>query len=109
MTPLRAALFVVGLAAIVWLVSRLPADVFLTTQAFLLIVAAASLILAATAFVFLPARKLQARLFGLSVTEGALFGFPPEREARATLQPLLVAAVCFAVAGLAGLVRALAA
>lgn len=102
----RVAALVVGGLLIAWLLTRLPADVFATTEAFLFLAASAILLLVAAALFVRPARALERALFGLPLQEGGpLFGLPPEREMRTVFRPLVVAAVCAGVAVLARLVR----
>ncbi|GEM_PF-6703884 len=106
MRPARVVAVAAGAAAIAWLLTRLPRDVFAATQGFLLVAASLALLLVAAALLLRPARALERSLFGLPLrAEGPFFGLPPEREMRVVLRPLVVAGLCFAIAALAGLLR----
>lgn len=98
----RQALFVLGLAAIIVLLSRLPADVFVTTQALLLVTAACILLLLAGAVFLAPARSLLARLFALpiEVRPAPALSMATNDEWRGLLRPLFAALVLLAAAGL---------
>ena len=102
---MRRVLFLLGVVAIVLLVSRLPADVFATTRAILL-VAAGVLLLALALGVFLrPARRALGRFFTFHVPEGPAFSLATEPEWRDLVRALLAALVLVAVAGLPALLR----
>ena len=105
----RALGLVLGSVLIVVLLRLLPADVFAVTQGALFLAAAAILVLVSAALFLAPARRLLSSLFvlGLRVADRPLFAPVPEPQMRRTLAPLLVAAVCAAVAAVAGLARGL--
>ena len=97
----------VGTPAVAFLLGRLPADVFASARAFLLVAASALLLLAAGALFLLPARRVLAAVFALPLTlEGRAVGLPPEDETRTVLvQPLAAAGLCLGVVALATWLR----
>lgn len=103
----RQVLFVLGLIAIIILLSRLPADVFVTTQTLLLITAACIFLLLAGAVFLAPVRRLLARLFALPlvIRPAPAFSMATNEEWRALLRPLFSALVLLAAAGLPALLR----
>lgn len=107
MSPLRASLVLLGFAAIVAIVGRLPADVFAATQSALLVAAALLFVLAGASIFLAPARRLQAAIFvqeRAHVAEPALSVATPE-QARGAVRPVLAAVACLAVAALAAALR----
>lgn len=102
----RNVLFVLGIVAIIVLVSRLPADVFATTQAMLVLASGAILLALAFSVFFTPARRLVGRLFTFDVQDAPPFAMAREAEWRdMAARPLLAALVAMAVAGLPTLIR----
>lgn len=105
----RARLLVgllLGAPVVALLLSLLPADVFASTRAFLLVVASAVLLLVAAALFLLPARRALAAAFGLPLAlDGPALGLPPETELRTVLSPLVVAATCLGVVLVAQMMR----
>src|SRR5205823_3229091 len=82
----RGVLFALGVVVIIALVSRLPADVFATTQA-MLVLASGAILLALALSVFLsPTRRALGRLFSFQVAADApLFAMAREAEWRELL------------------------
>lgn len=105
MSAWRHVAFIVGLALIVLILSRLPDDVYATTQTMLLLVSGALLLLFAAGVVLSPSRRLLGRLFGYDVAARAAFTTATGDELRAMLRPVFVALVCLAAAGLPTLLR----
>jgi hypothetical protein len=95
-----------GSAVIAFLLTRVPMDVFAAAQATLFLAAALVLLLVAAAMLLRPARRIERALFALPLRDdGPLLGLPREPEVRVVLRPLVVAAICFGVAAVAGLLR----
>lgn len=102
----QRVLFALGIVAIVLLVSRLPADIFATTQAMLVLASGGILLALALGIFFTPARRLLGRLFTFDVQDAPAFAMAREREWRDLVaRPLLAALVALAVAGLPVLLR----
>lgn len=103
----RQVVFLVGLLAIIVLLSRLPEDVFATTQTIMLLAAACILLLLAGAVFLPPARRLLIKLFALPVAPREARGFelPTSDEWRALLRPLFSALVLLAAATLPVILR----
>lgn len=104
MRPLALVAQLVGLALVVVLVSRLPAETFAATQTFLLVAGALLLLAVALAVALRPVRLALFRAFGVRHNEEGPAAAGPE-EMRALVRPVLAALACLAVAGLAALLR----
>jgi hypothetical protein len=105
-TPLRGLLFLAGVLGIVLLVSRLPDDVFATTQTMLVVTAGALFLGVAAAAFLAPARRLLGKLFTFAPREDTpTWSAANEAEWRGLARVVLAGAVCMAVAGLPGLLR----
>lgn len=108
MRALRHLLFLLGLAAVILLVSRLPDDVFATTQAILLLAAGALFLLVAGGAFLTPARRALARFFAFEARDGPAFMVANDREWRGLVKPIFSALVLVAVAGVAQVLRSAA-
>lgn len=106
MNMLRHVAFVAGVVLIVLLVSRLPADVFASTRAFLVLAAGALFLLFALSIAFLPVRRALGGYFGFTVRGEGTLVIAREDEWRELLRVVFAALVCLAVAALATIVRA---
>lgn len=95
-----------GVLLVTLLVSRLPDDVFATTQGFLVGAAAVIFILLALAVFLVPARRALGRLFTFDTPARGVIAMAKPEEWRDLVKPFFSALVCLAVAGVAGLVRA---
>lgn len=98
-------MFIVGVLLVTVLVSRLPEDVFRTTQGFLVGAAAVILLLLALAVFFVPARRALGRLFTFETPASGAIAMAKPEEWRDLVKPLFSALVCLAVAGVGALLR----
>lgn len=96
-----------GVVLVTILVSRLPEDVFASTQGFLVGAAAVILLLVALGVFLVPVRRALGRLFTFEVTSRGAFAMPKPEEWRDLVKPIFSALVCLAVSGLARIVRGL--
>lgn len=106
MTPLRALVLLVGFAAVTWLLSRVPDDVFGWAQVTLLVVAGVVVLVVAAAVFLRPARLVLAQAFLTPrPSPGAAFALADATELRALALPVTIAMACLVAAGVAAALR----
>lgn len=96
-----------GVILVTLLVSRLPEDVFASTQGFLVGAAAVIFLLVALGVFLVPVRRALGRLFTFDVAARGVIAMPLTEEWRDLVKPIFSALVCLAVSGLARIVRSL--